>query len=306
MRDDGNPDDTGVLRPADEDTAVHEAVAAHSVAPERAPVPPPVAPQPGPPGPPRGWLAVENPWPWLLLVLVVVAGLLVWLLVLRGHDHAPTVPRVVGLRQGAAVGRLTRAGYDVTVVRAPSTRPANVVFGQRPGAGVRLGKGQRVTIDVANGARPLARPKAAPLTTTATTATTGASVTVPSVTGQALADAGGAIEAAGLVPDSYPVPSSQPAGTVVGQSPSAGATLVAGRSVRLNVAKGKGGSSVSVPDVSGQTAADARAALWNAQLTVRTIYAHAPSSAQIGHVLGETGAGGTVAPYAQVTITVGR
>lgn len=312
MREELPPDDTGVLRP-DEDTAVHEAVAPESVAPERAPLAPPAAaprpwlPGPGPPGPPRGWLAVENPWPWLLLVLVPVAALLVWLLLLRGHGANQTVPRVVGLRQSAAVARLTRAGYDVTVVRAPSRRPLDVVFAQRPGAGSRLGKQQSVTIDVANGSKPVARPKPAPLPTTATTATTAASVTVPQVAAEVQADAGGAVEAAGLVPDSYPVRSSEPPGTVVAQSPAAGTPLATGGTVRLNVSSGTNAQpSASVPDVSGQTAADARAALWNAKLTVRTVYAHAPSAAQIGHVLGETGAGSTLPAFSQVTITVGR
>jgi serine/threonine-protein kinase len=239
-------------------------------------------------------------------VLVVVAGLLVWLLLLRGHSHARTVPRVVGLRQAAAVAKLTHAGYNVTVVRAPSKRAANVVFGQRPGAGVRLGKGQTVTLDVANGSRPVVQQKPPPLSTTATTATTSASVSVPAVTGQPLAAAGGAVEAAGLVPDSYAVGSSQPAGTVVGQSPAAGASAVAGGRVRLNVSKGTGNApTVSVPDVTGETAADARAALWNAKLTVRTVYGHA-GGGQIGRVLDETGGGSTVAAYSQVTITVGR
>ena len=304
MRDDVPPDDTAVLRP-DEDTAAHQAVAPESVVPERAPLAPP-APQPGPPGPPRGWLAVENPWPWLLLVLVAVAALLVWLLLLRGHGGARVVPNVVGLRQGAAVARLTKAGYDVTVVRAPSRRPPNVVFGQRPGGGVQLAKGQTVTIDVANGSTPAARPKPASLPTTVAT-TTAASVTVPDATGQTLAGAAGAVEAAGLTPDSYPVRSSRPSGTVVAQAPAGGATLAPGGTVRLNVSVGQGAQPpVPVPDVTGQTAADARAALWSAKLTVRTVYAHAPSAARIGHVLDETGAGGSLPAFSQVTITVGR
>lgn len=296
------PDDTGILPPA-EDTAAHEAVA-----PERAPMPPPGPPVPAP-GPPRGWLAVENPWPWLLLVLVVVAGLLVWLLLIRGNGMKHAVPRVVGLRQRDATARLTRAGYDVAVVRAASRKqPAGIVFAQAPGAGSRLARGQTVTVDVANGARLRPRPKPVALpTTAATTATTSASVAVPDVTGQAQAAAGGAVEAAGLVPDSFPVPSSRPSGAVLSESPAAGTTLGAGASVRLNVSAGRGNQpAVQVPDVTGRTAAEARAALWAAKLTVRTVYAHASTPAQIGHVVGQTGSGSSLPAFSQVTITVAR
>jgi serine/threonine-protein kinase len=270
------------------------------------PVPPPdAAPPPPLQGPPRGWLAVENPWPWLLLVLLPVAALLIWLFLIRGHSDRTTVPRVVGLTQPAAIKKLNDAGFDVTAVRRPGKAPAGVVFAQKPGAGSQLKKKQTVTIDVSNGVAP--KPSATSPTTTAKTATTtpaAPTVTVPDITGKAQAEAGAAIETLGLVPDSYPADAADPAGTVVSQDPAAGAKLPAGKSVRLNVSTGGGSQqSVKVPNVTGQKAADARAKLWAAELTVRTVY----EKGAAGVVLRQQPAGGgQAAAFSQVTLTVGR
>jgi eukaryotic-like serine/threonine-protein kinase len=265
--------------------------------------PPGAAPQP-PPGPPPGWLAVENPWPWLLLVLVAVAALLVWLFAIRNHDDKTTVPRVVGLSQSAAIKRLNNSGFDVTAVRRPGKPPAGRVFAQKPGAGSRLKKKQTVVIDVSNGVPASTAPAATTATTTATTTVAAPQVAVPDASGKAQADAGAEIEAAGLVPDSFPADASEPAGTVVSQDPGAGTKLPAGKSVRLNVSTGGGNQpAVSVPNVVGKKAADARAALWKAKLTVRTQY----DNGAVGVVLREQPAAGGQAPaFSQVTIIVGR
>jgi beta-lactam-binding protein with PASTA domain len=60
---------------------------------------------------------------------------------------------------------------------------------------------------------------------------------------------------------------------------------------------------VQVPNVVGQKASAARAALLAAKLTARTVYKKGPAK-QIGVVLAETPTGSLPA-YAQVTLTVG-
>lgn len=274
--------------------------AAGSAPPPPAP-PPDAAPEP-PPGPPPGWLAVENPWPWLLLVLLAVAALLIWLFAFRNDDKT-TVPRVVGLQQQAAITRLNEDGFDVTAVRRPGKPPAGRVFAQKPGAGSRLKKGQNVVIDVSNGV-PAATAPAATTSSTPTTTVAAPQVTIADATGKAQADAGAELEAAGLVPDTFPTPASRPSGTVVSQDPAAGTKLAAGRSVRLNVSTGGGAQpNVTIPDVVGRKAADARAALWKAKLTVRTVY----DNGTVGVVLREQpGAGGKAPAFSQVTVVVGR
>src|SRR5512133_1814322 len=89
---------------------------------ERPPVPPPE-----PAGPPPS--LINDVWPWLgLLGLLAVAGLLVWLFVLRGdHGKGHVVPAVVGLQEPAAIKRLTDDGYDVRSIHQPMKRPRGIV-----------------------------------------------------------------------------------------------------------------------------------------------------------------------------------
>ena len=170
-----------------------------------------------------------------------MAGLLVWLLVLRdGNDKGPVVPAVVGLPQQRAVGELTSRGFDVKVIVAPAKRPRGIVVSQIPGAGTRLGRGQTVTLHVSNGHALAAAPR---VTTTATTASTTtaakpAQATVPSVAGEDMASAAGQVEAAGFVAETDPVAGSGAPGTVTAQNPSASAQASTGGVVRLSVATG--------------------------------------------------------------------
>jgi beta-lactam-binding protein with PASTA domain len=267
------------------------------------PVPPPdAAPEP-PPGPPPGWLAVENPWPWLALVLVAVAALLVWLFAIRGSSDRATVPRVVGLSQPVAIKKLQDAGFNVKAVQTAGKAPKGEVFAQRPGAGTQLKKKQTVLIDVSNGVAPKLPPPKTGTSTTATVAT-APQVAVPDVKGKVQTEAGPAIEAVGLVPDTFPASGGQTPGLVIAQDPAAGTKIAAGKSVHLDVATGGANQPAStVPDVTGQKAADARAKLWTAKLTTRTVYA----KGVVGAVLRQQPAGGGQAPaFSQVVLTVGR
>jgi beta-lactam-binding protein with PASTA domain len=259
-----------------------------------------------PPAPPP-----ENPWPWLAaFLLLVIAGLLVWFFVFRGSDRA-TVPRVVGMHDAQARSRLNHAGFNVKEILGPSARPTGIVLSQRPGAGSQLKKDQTVVIHVSNGHSPTTSTTTATTTgattTGATTTVAAAMVAVPNVTGKQQTLAGGSVEAAGLVADTFAADSSQPAGIVISQSPSAGTKVKAGQSVRLNVSKGSGTQPAkSVPNVVGQKASAARTALWTASFTVRTTY-RTGSKAQVGTVLAQQPSGGGSAPaYSQVTLTVGR
>jgi serine/threonine-protein kinase len=263
--------------------------------------PPPGGPAPAPPG-----LLLEDVWPWLaLLGILVVAGLLVWLFVFHDRGHKGTVvPAVVGLPQQQAVAKITHAGVDVKVIIGASAKPRGVVVSQSPGGGSRIGKSQSVTLHVSNGH--------ALQTSTATTqaaATTGATTTappstaaVPSVTGQDMASAAGQIEAAGFVAETDPTNASGTPGSVVSQSPSGG-SAPAGSVVRLSVATGASRPPVQVPSLSGQKAAAARAALLNAKLTARTVYKKGPAK-DVGVVLAESPTGSQPA-YTQITLTVG-
>ena len=257
--------------------------------------------------------------PWLaLLGILAVAGLLVWLFVLRDrNDKGPVVPAVVGLPQQRAVTELTDRGFNVKEVVGPAKRPRGIVVSQVPGGGTRLDKGQTVTLHVSNG-RPV---KVVPITTTATTTattttaqtttlsstqtTTTQTAPVPDVVGQDAATGAGQLEAAAFVAETDPVSASGTPGSIVQEAPAAGTDAKVGSVVKLSVAVGPNRPAVHVPNVVGQKSASARAALLAAKLTVRTEYKKGPAKS-VGVVLSQSPTAGASAPaYTQVTIVVG-
>jgi eukaryotic-like serine/threonine-protein kinase len=270
------------------------------------------APPPPPPGPPPSLLA--DVWPWLaLLGILAVGGLVVWLVVFNHRHHTKhVVPAVVGLQQQLAVARLKRAGYSVKVVLAAVRKPAprGVVTSQEPGGGSQLPTGSTVALGVSNGHVLKAPPPTTTRPTTASTTTTRATTTapapapasqVPDVTGQDMAAGAGQVEAAGFVAETDPVQGSGTPGSIIQESPPGGTQGKAGETVTLGVAVPSSPPSVTIPDVTGKSAAEARSALLQAKLTVRTTY----KSGKAGVVLGESPTGSAPA-YTQVTITVGK
>ena len=270
-------------------------------------------PPPPPPGPPPSVIA--DVWPWLaLLGILALAGLLVWLFVFHNRHHTKhVVPAVVGLQQQVAVARLRRAGYSVKIVRTAVRKraPRGVVTSQEPGGGSQLPAGSTVALGVSNGRVLKAAPPATTTRTTTTrttTTTTRATTTapaptsqVPDVTGQDMAAGAGQVEAAGFVAETDPVQGGGTPGSIVQESPPGGTQGKAGETVTLGVAVPASPPSTTIPDVTGQTAAQARAALLQAKLTVKTVY----KNGKAGLVLGESPTG-SAPEYTQVTITVGR
>jgi beta-lactam-binding protein with PASTA domain len=262
------------------------------------------APPPGPAPPPPGMLADVGPW-LLVLALAVLGGLAVWFFVLHQRGtHNKLVPAVVGQPQRQAEATLTGDGLNVQEIVGPSSRPSGIVVSQSPGAGSRVENSQTVTLRVSNGHASSAAAPRTTTTTTTTTTTATAQTTVPSVTGQDMASAAGQIEAAGFVAETDPQPGAGTTpGTVTAQTPPASAQAAEGSVVRLSVATGGSGSPVSIPNVVGQKAAAARAALLNANLTTKTVYKNGPAKS-IGVVLAESPTG-SQPRYTQITLTVG-
>jgi len=61
----------------------------------------------------------------LLLLLLVIAGLILWLVFGRGHGKT-TVPDVVGMRAPAAASRLHARHLKDSPVPAPSSKPSPI------------------------------------------------------------------------------------------------------------------------------------------------------------------------------------
>ena len=164
-------------------------------------------------------------------------GSIVTILVSSGKPKV-TVPSLVGKSRDAAVAELTRLQLEPNVVQVSSSQQANQVTAQNPKPGVVVVAGSSVRINVSSGP-----------------------------------EAGGGAERhrSELRLRRRPAPVrrlhrrpgrrrlDQPAGQVVDQSPPGNSTASNGSSVTLSVSKGP--TTVTVPDVSLQTVAGARATL---------------------------------------------
>jgi beta-lactam-binding protein with PASTA domain len=190
------------------------------------------------------------------------------------------VPDVVGERLPAAVATLRARGLQVDTANVASNEPRGTVVDQDPTAGRRVAKGSTVLIRVSRGR-----------------------VTVPDVVGQRRDAAVATIRAAGLVPTAFTVPSEEPKGTVVSQSPRAGVKVPGGSKVRLNVSNGQAPGAVpppptptkpgtvTVPDVTGRPQEEAQRQLNSAGLKAGVVYV--PSDEAEGVVVSQSPQAGT-------------
>lgn len=196
-------------------------------------------------------------WPYLLFLLLVVLGGLgaLWYFTREDEPGLKPVPGVVRLPEGDAVQRLDDEGFESRITRRPSDKAeTGIVFAQQPTAGSDLEEGSTVTLLVSSGP---------------------ATAEVPDVTGVPAERAEELLREAGFEARRAEVFSDEPPGTVVAQDPAADERLRLAASVRINVSKGKG--TVQVPDVVGQTAADAGALLRKAGLATPRAF-RVPSS----------------------------
>ena len=186
-------------------------------------------------------------WPWLLLLLLLVIGGLfaAYFLTLaddnkKSSTSAVTVPAVVGLKESRVVKQLDERGLVPQLATGPSKFPAGTVFAQDPGAGTSLNRGSLVKVSVSSAAQ----------------------ISVPNVVGSTTSVAVSRLKAAGLQSQMTTVPAMAAPGVVVKQMPVAGTRVAKGSTVALRGSKGE----TTVPDVRGQPASDANAALQTAGL----------------------------------------
>ena len=216
-------------------------------------------------------------WPWLLLLLLLVAtGIALAYFLTRDDDNsssADRVPAVVGLSEADAVERLRADGYPADVRRAVNPAQVGRVVRQIPNGGAGLEPGKTVVVVVAR------RPN---------------TVDVPRVVGLDVADAFERVQAAGLRAKSVEVFARQAKGRVVRQRPPAGGEARRGATVVLSVSKGP--QLVAVPEVMGQTEADATAALRRVGLRVNIVRVPAPGPVAEGTVVAQNPKGGVKAP----------
>ena len=223
----------------------------------------------------------------LVFLLLLLAGLLVLLAVnltrSGSETETATVPNVVGQPIDAATQAITEAGFEVSTAYESSDQPADQVIRQDPPAGEEAEVGSTVTLTVSSGPEPVA---------------------VPDVRGMTVTEASQALSAAGLLlGEQVQVESDEvEEGRIVEQDPPAGQEVPPGTAVTVQVSSGAG--TVAVPDVTGQTEGEARAALESAGFTVN-VQPQSSSDVEAGRVISTNpGPGSELEPGSTVTIVV--
>jgi membrane peptidoglycan carboxypeptidase len=133
-----------------------------------------------------------------------------------------------------------------------------------------------------------------------------ASGNVPSVVGMSATDASTILREAGFTVATATVDSSEPAGTVVAQSPGGGSSAALGTIVRLDVSSGTPGNT-AVPNVVGHSQSAAEVALETAGFVVKVETEIVTNPSQYGVVIAQSpGGGATATQGTTVRITVGQ
>lgn len=187
-----------------------------------------------------------------------------------------TVPPVVGQDSNTADQTLFNAGFRPTDTLAYSATVAQgLVISTNPAGGTKASQGSAIQVTVSNGQQQ---------------------VQVPSVVGQSPAQAGATLAAAGLkVTSQQPQASPTVAvGQVSGTDPAAGTSVNTGSGVVVYVSSGP--PSASVPNLVGQTADQATAALAAANLKGSATQVPVTDPAQNGLVQAQSPSAGTSEP----------
>ena len=194
------------------------------------------------------------------------------------------VPSVVGQQSTDAVSALKDAKLVPDVHEVPSSTPAGEVTAQDPPAGTKEPQGTKIRINVSKGPTP---------------------VSVPSVVGEPIDTASSQLQALGFTVSTNYVDSTQPANTVLNQSPGPGQSAGKGTAVSLTVSKGPKTS--TVPDVTSLDLGTAQQTLHDSGFRAHVSYQDTTDPNSDGVVLSESPPGGTqLKPGTTVNLTVGR
>jgi eukaryotic-like serine/threonine-protein kinase len=225
-------------------------------------------------------------WPWLLAALLVVASLVAGFVAFGAirdqlESDLVAVPDVRGLEEVLAVNRLIDKDLVPRVKRVhdEDTQEGKVIS-QSPEPGDRIARDNRVELRVSLGA---------PTTK------------VPDVVGRSATDAVAILKDAGLEANVARVPSREPEGTIVAQSPAPEKTVRLGTEVRINASSGP--QMVTVPAVIGERYEDAAATLQQAGFAVART--DVEDDAPRGIVVGQHPEGNTSQPKgSRITLSV--
>jgi serine/threonine-protein kinase len=210
-------------------------------------------------------------------------GSTVTLTVSNGPGTA-AIPAVEGLSRSRARSRLRDAGFQIQERRESNdTVATGRAIRTSPPEGEERRKGSTVTLLISTGKEQ---------------------VEIPTVTGQTFEEASAALQAKGFqVARKDQVTDKEDPGTVLAQNPDGGQAVDKGATVTLNVAKEP--QDVAVPDVTGETQADAVKRLSREGFEIETQERTVDSQEGDGVVVEQDPAAGRAKKGATVTIIVG-
>jgi eukaryotic-like serine/threonine-protein kinase len=209
----------------------------------------------------------------LLGVLAVIAlGAGLWL---AKRQPTVAVPPLVGLSKDQADRSLQGVNLGGSPQSVTGCQNTGKVTNQNPPAGQKVPQRSFVTYQVCEGP---------------------GTVQIPDLTGQKEADAAAKLTALGLKVATDHVDSDKPQDTVVNTSPDNGSTVQPNSTVTLHLSSHNMGK---VPDLSGQTANEARATLANNGFTAKpkVVPVTATDPAQVGQVTGQDPSAGSVKKF---------
>jgi serine/threonine-protein kinase len=205
-------------------------------------------------------------------------------LVVSAGRETTSVPELVGLTEEEALAAIRSSGLTLETIQREYSADVEegLVMSQQPEAGTTVELGSSVTIVVSRGTEL---------------------VEVPDVVGQSSSEASAEIQGVGLaVQTSEEFSETVARGIVIRQSPQGGVSIEAGSSVSLSISKGP--DVVTVPDVVGETEADATQMVTDAGLVAVVEYV---DSADDGIVIEQWPIAGADARRGDtVTLTVGK
>jgi beta-lactam-binding protein with PASTA domain len=223
-------------------------------------------------------------WPWLLLLALLLAGGAVAAILLT-RPAKVLVPVVVNQQVATAQTEIQNAGLTPNLIYRTTDKPQGLVIDQNPRGGVRVDDGSTVTLTVSNGP---------------------GNTVVPTVAGHSSAQAVQLLKSAHLVIGATLTENSDtiPAGSATRTDPVAGQSLPVGTSVTLFVSSGQ--AKVKLPDVVGQTQAQATSTLQNHNFTVNTSTQES-TTVPPGNVISQNPAGNSqVDPNSAVTLVIAK
>jgi serine/threonine-protein kinase len=219
-------------------------------------------------------------WPlWLLAALLIAGGAAAAYVLEKPKKDA--VPRVVNEPINVAQTQIQNAGFTPNIVYRTDVHAKDIVIGQVPLAGQKVGAGATVTLTVSSGPGP---------------------ATVPSIQDLPKNLAVKAIARAGLTVGRIV---QQPSSTVnqgaaINTDPGAGTPLQVGTGVTLFISSGP--APVNVPSVVGDTKAAAQATL--GALNIQVNFTPQPSATDPPNTVISQSATGKVTAGSAVTVTI--